>query len=373
MEEPTVQNNQPSSQTRIYLGVFGVIVASIAVLSLMPGSLDMFRTLYEQQHTKTTFGGSLPEFVDRDTFVLLNTSQQWINILNTEGASYDAGKIYAKDKNAAYVYVNMAADSDNHANYQLKKINGADPTTFAVVKVNPDYSMALFPSTVPDYCNDVSDGQTGRTIPHDECKAQEDKRMIEFYASSTVEEGYAKDKDHVYWGTDIVQGADLASFGSLYTYGGCCSSSVWNSLARDSAHLFFKGKIIEGVHIASFHIVHETDKYEINNSDYAKDDARVYFWSGTLPLKIVSNADPVTFKLLPGGYATDYSDTFTTFYAEDKSNIYFNGEIVNGADKPTFIVFYEQQPLAKTCNLPQGCSRDAKDKNHSYYKGEVVQ
>ena len=66
-------------------------------------------------------------------------------------------------------------------------------------------------------------------------------------------------------------------------------------------------------------------------------------------------ADPTTFEM----------SAVYNFYSRDRNNVYWEDQIVPGADKETFVVLGGSGNDNNTCDF-------AKDKNHLYYEGQIV-
>jgi len=148
---------------------------------------------------------------------------------------------------------------------------------------------------------------------------------------------YGKDKDNVYFGTSIIDGADPNVF-TLFT---------WQYYAKDSMHVYADGILLEDA---------DPNTFKFNNSNvgsgidgnlparyYAQDKNRVFINQTRL-----LNSDPATFVDVG---SRQYG------YSKDKNNVYFSDKIITGADPATF------QYLVDGIYF--------RDKNFVYYKNTI--
>lgn len=238
---------------------------------------------------------------------------------------------------------------------------------------------------------------------------------------------YKKDNRYVYYGTDIVVGADPNTF-----------KIIDDQFAKDKNHIYSKGRVLEDSDSSTFILgpipkdksnVYLLSTCENNQWDrcyqkvegadpvtfqpfiggYYKDKFHIFF-----DTKIIPNADIETFAIHDGGkygysYAYDENNTFvmtydgigvidercgnldpiggyylkcddkvyyedkllvdadvntmipvgvTSNYAKDSKTVYFDGEVVIGADAATFDI---------------GDGINAKDKYHTYRYGQRIE
>lgn len=121
---------------------------------------------------------------------------------------------------------------------------------------------------------------------------------------------YKKDDNYVYYGTDIVSGADSKTF-----------SIINNEFAKDKNHVYSKGKVLEDSDSSTFvidPIPH--DKFNVYLLLTCVDNQ----WAQCY--RIVNGADPATFKVI--GYG----------FGKDKSHIFYYTETVPEADTTTFTI-----------------------------------
>lgn len=334
MTEMTMQ-----SDSSMYRNALGVVMASVMLLVTIPGGTNLFSTVqgvFQQVFKESLPDAELPAFADKGSFTLLNITRQGVSDLRepasadtsasfSPGNEPDHGIFYAKDVHGGYAYINHALPGADHADYQWQKIEGVDPATFVAVDDNIIYSIGL-DRHVHNDCDDQF-AIDGDVALRDTCKANELKTQMSGYSAAKAmrtsaheaPEAYAKDKNHVYFGGGIVQGADPASFGSFYT-----THDTWSSLARDKDRIYFKGKVVDGAQADSFRIV-ETDPPG-NPSSYAADDAYVYYSSGA-ELTLLPEADPNTFSISSGFcFSTRAEDCDQG--VEDKNHSYYKGKII---------------------------------------------
>ena len=149
---------------------------------------------------------------------------------------------------------------------------------------------------------------------------------------------YTDDK-HVYYFRDIVEDADPATFEVIASY-----------FSRDDQHAYFCSKKchkIIGADVKTFRAAPVTSNWA-NARVYARDKNRVFFCAELQeeePCTPLANSDPDTFE-----YVGQY-------FSRDKSNVFFRGSAVEGADAATFEIFQADDHA--------GAYR-ARDKNSSY-------
>ncbi len=165
---------------------------------------------------------------------------------------------------------------------------------------------------------------------------------------------YKKDKDGVYFQDQKVESADVRTFKILNEFYG-----------KDAKNVYFMGRI------------HKSDVATIVPVDiaYAKDKKNVYGWNG----KPVRGVDPKKFQMIGKTYGKDAKYVYNilagiekveganpkTFqdikhtYGKDNRKVYYNGREIEGADLETFEVLKN--------------FGDAKDKNHKYAMGDIVE
>lgn len=160
---------------------------------------------------------------------------------------------------------------------------------------------------------------------------------------------YAKDKNRVYYYTNVVEGADPESFGVLeewyvkdknHVYNARSNHEIFqnydastfevlgNWFVKDKNGAYYEHNLskeaikIAGADAPSFEILWGTN--------YLKDKNHVYYYQekdyGELIVKIFEEVDPATFVV----------DVASSPYSRDAKNIYWNGERLTDADPNTF-------------------------------------
>lgn len=165
--------------------------------------------------------------------------------------------------------------------------------------------------------------------------------------------GYARDKLHVYFQYQLLEGADPNTF-----------EAISDLYGKDTSQVYYRGKPIQGADPASFSLI---------NLQWGRDRNDIYIQDR--PIKA---CDPATFELLKDGWEKDSEcvyrgsaqlenadpKTFTVlnyWFGKDSSHVYDSfPRIIEGADAATFKL---QKGLCKVC---------AEDKNHCYRYEEVV-
>ncbi len=118
-------------------------------------------------------------------------------------------------------------------------------------------------------------------------------------------QGYAKDKNHVYFMGQPLEGADPESF---------------MIVARDNEHVYWGSQEMPGLNLSSFQQI---------SSRYYRDDDSVYHmfyyecYYSCPPMKI-EGADPDSFEEMD------------SYFARDKSRVYLLGKPVDGVDRGSF-------------------------------------
>lgn len=168
---------------------------------------------------------------------------------------------------------------------------------------------------------------------------------------------WAKDKNHVYYGVQEVQGADPTTFDFLYTPHGTVELSYQRDKNFVYSSNFIQGtNAIPGSDPATF-VVLTDDGY-----GFAQDKNNVYSNGNT----VLYGVDSSTFTYIGNGYAKDSKYVYSVYGALTGINVIGSGLIVSGADPSTFQIV---NPVGQ-CG--SDCQYDALDKNHEYFQGEIV-
>ncbi len=211
---------------------------------------------------------------------------------------------------------------------------------------------------------------------------------------------YAEDARHIFFEQNIVVGADPQTFSIIAsTMDSPYAAEFGYVFAKDAVHVFDSGSLLKGADPATFTFDGDTgvarDKNHVwvtdgdpaslimvPNADlktfsalnelYFTDSRKVFFESINAPTVTVSSivADPATFRIFTRNYwqdeisGGDESASPGEEYAADKNAVYYNGQIIQGADPVTFGVVEN--------NYSKGDLYEAYDKSHKYESGQVV-
>ena len=157
--------------------------------------------------------------------------------------------------------------------------------------------------------------------------------------SREIESFFIKDKNNVYYQGRKFEGADPKTFKAL-----------GDNLFKDKNNVYSDTKKIKGVDVKTFKVL---------GNYYFKDKNNVYYYhyyydDDDVSNYIIKGSDPNTFKIL------EIND-----YSKDKSNVYYKGEKIEGADSATF-------ELTVSPYHRMNIRHEAKDKNHKYLLGKIV-
>lgn len=263
---------------------------------------------YTKDHKEVYYEDEIIKGADTESFVVLS-------------------KYYAKDKERVY--------------YEENVIVRADPESFHI----------LAPSVY--YGKDKSNVfYRGKTI-----------EGVDFNSFEPIDESFARDKGRVYYLGNVVENADPESFRvltphSIYGYSKDKNNIYFNTIlhrctamedahlnsfevialhfAKDKDHVYYDDNVIVNADPDSFHVLNWDDFF-------SKDRNNVYF--GRKP---VSSIDITTFEVL-GAY-----------YGKDKEHVYYEGDVIAGADPKSFSVFAESKQYGK-------------DNKNVYYQKEIFQ
>lgn len=242
-------------------------------------------------------------------------------------------------------------------------------------------------------------------------------------SKDNMEDGYAKDKNKVYYNGEILTNADADSFAQINDRSG---------YAKDKNNIFLHGKILNieidraslvimfgaikdsrHVYIEDYdgnldlasdidaptfqHVGTSCEVIRSSDIEYYKDKYRVYVVAANTNdgpnYKSIDSVDVSSFHILQTGslsnasYAKDknvvYSSCYgnilkeadpATFqilgkkYARDKSHMYYRDRIINGADMSTFVIISGTRD-----EWDQRMESFSKDKNNVYQFGEKVE
>ena len=294
---------------------------------------------------------------------------EWSEAVLTDSKGFKIFQQKGYAKNAMHVFHNGGRISDaDPATFQMLAnredlakdakhvyrngvvIQGADPVTFALTamydlsKDAKDYYLGLKPLHVKDVASfQVLEPQHWHTDnliwarDRHSYYVREKATPIADAASFQVIQGmYAKDAKQVYFGSEVLAGADAA------TFQGC--GGLAGELAKDAKQVYWEGKMVEGCDAASF---------EYLRLHFAKDRQHAYFcYSSGSPPKILPGSDAKTLEVI-GVASEDFG------YAKDAKQVYRGGNVIAGADPATFVV-------------DPSDAENASDKHRHYRYGEPV-
>jgi hypothetical protein len=181
--------------------------------------------------------------------------------------------------------------------------------------------------------------------------------------------GYSKDEGYVFYRTSFIPKVDPESFFVIENdrkraysadkyglivrnkrIGGQIDANSFELLFRpyskDKNHVYYSDKfhVLEGADPTTF----TCPKFEsiVNYQYYAYDRNKAYFYEGQ-EVEVIENIDYKTFKVL------------SPYYAKDKYSAYYKAKVIQEADPASF-------------QVPDRVNkRSARDKNHSYFQGEI--
>lgn len=281
-------------------------------------------------------------------------------------AEGDMGECYdyvTKDKNNVYVKGKISSIAD--ANSMVFSDGLMDKNNF--YKVGTDGNLMPIPNINPStykklgvYGKDAKGVYLGFQLLLD----------VDYNSFELIKGSYAKDKNHVYYLGQKIEGADLATF-------------EVGSIVKDKNHVYSGMNIVQGADPATFvyignsgfgkdknHVFYGLDvdnrfnpkTFSVVGNFYAKDDRIVYVLSPKMYADSagqIMGADPMTFTpvLFNGKFPEEYPG-----YSKDANNVYFFTSKITGADPATFEIL----PKSK------GSWWNARDKNHVYDRNSVV-
>lgn len=258
---------------------------------------------------------------------------------------------FAKDKEYVYAY---GGDFDRLV---LVPVDGVDPRTFESLSFGIDSHDSYFKDAKHVYIGSPIYINEGFSY----LMQQADAATFQILYEDALRNEFGKDKNNVYYGSDIVTGADPATFISL---------SSTTPYFKDDQHVYLEKSEIPGADPASFIFLggwYGKDKVAVyekgqmvqgadrttftwiagDNSEYGKDDKYVYFPSSSPGAHVVQGADPQTFVYIAG-------DGINYELGKDGEHVYFDNYPILTADPSTFVYMGGNY---------------AKDKNRAYVFG----
>ena len=170
---------------------------------------------------------------------------------------------------------------------------------------------------------------------------------------------YAKDREHVWYVTRLIEGADPESFVVL-------SNSIYGRYyGKDKNHVYMQGSIIPAADPGTFRLL---------TFPWSRDKAHVFLETDEVAIRDIESFEVLKVNSITGGWVRDemayyYGQRevteadYTSFqilddeYAKDKNRVYWWGRPVPSADPDTFEV------------LNHGWARD---KSHRFFVGAVA-
>ena len=296
------------------------------------------------------------------------------------------GNLIVGDKNNIYYWVNYLSNKqgdENHLNFV--QLVGADGGTFSLLRdasgqvsyYAKDKNHVYFSEQHP---NDTVDNAirivTGADLKTFTAILPQNVSTNRYQYDQSL---FARDNQHLFLSGLIVPGADPNSISQINGYASCKSCGFFNTdYLRDHSHVYLETNTQDGTPTllpikdadpATFSVIVWTlttkDISDLTpNADffspYDKDATHVWYFDGSAdgwPIDQISGADPTSFTKV-GMIGSD--EQGYDFYAKDKNHVYYDENLLLSADPATFIL--------KVTN-----NSDAQDKNHTYFKGVIVQ
>ncbi len=241
------------------------------------------------------------EGVDLETFKVLSDEESY------------AGYGFAKDKSHIYFSHAVCLGFECGCTNAFPVL-GVDVDSFKIIKNEEEYT----PAPIVLDKNNVYCSQDKMTIIKDADPATFE--IIEYH--------YRRDKNYIFIECEKVENSDSESFEFL--------DNDSSGYAKDKNNVYYQYDILKGIKDSvSFEIVKTPNG---KNSEFlSKDKYSVYRRSFNEAEKI-KNADPLTFKMLDGGYA------------KDKNNVYYQYDILKGIDPSTFEILDKRRGYIKDKN-----------------------
>ena len=222
---------------------------------------------------------------------------------------YNLGYRYAKDRN--YIF------------YQGEVISNSDYNSFSIIPIEN-----AFPKIADEF---ITPSFKMKDRPTPKISSSMFKHQIIFTL-----EFYAKDKNNVYYGINIIPDADPETFQLLSILFSkdknnayFCNNPILDSnpdsfkliygrLAKDNEHVYYNDKIISN----------NPSSFTFLSKNYAKDDQSVWYYYD--PLMPISKLDTLNVN------SADEFKLIADRYAEDSKNVYVNGKKIEKANVKHF-------------------------------------
>lgn len=283
---------------------------------------------------------------------------------------------YCKDKNHIF-YFNTYRESSTYfltTKHLVRKLEAADAGSF--VSLGEGYAKDNQQAWYNDQSFRVKDLHSLTVLNHhfikDNISAYNDRKAITGSDGATFElinSYYAKDSLHYYFLNP--EGGDFSVFNIP------CDHSSFTTLeypySKDKSHVFYRNEIIQGA---------TPQLFIITNHYYSRDSKHVYYRT-----KVITGADPVTFTL----FKENESSMGEMVYARDKNGIYCNEHFFSVADIHSFRILNEKYTsdkngvyykMKRISNADAATFKvyphflgdaDAEDKYHKFGEGKVVE
>lgn len=252
---------------------------------------------------------------------------------NDSAVFYDGHKISDADPESFAIIPagSFYAKDSNHVFYSGNIVKGADPSSFEPVKL---LGVNSSENSIPVYWIDKSN-------IYSNAKKIEGCDAESFQYLGGI---YGKDKNHVYFGNNILSKANPEKFRFLN-----------DGITTDETTLFIFNKPANiPVDLPSFKLVESGDQV------FCKDKNHVYLllYGQQDPLVKVNGADADTFTLLD------------RYYAKDKHNVYYYGH--NKNNKRTLAYLTDADPDNFTVGYDASTKSEATDGLNYYMAGKSV-
>ncbi|MGR3980578.1 DKNYY domain-containing protein [Pseudoalteromonas sp. 1181_04] len=297
-----------------YLGINSFLLAKISavvvcIVFVVFGYSSLFINMikgvpnsgYAVVNNTVYFSGTVISGADPDSFITYD-SKDYENEHSTS--------LYASDNHSFYYFGKRVSDVDprnikgqliSHKLYWLNDtqvvlrnqiIEAANPRTFS--NFDDDFPQWNYSETEGKY-----------TVYYDD----EILKAVDFDSFTPLFSGYAKDKNHIFYGENIiVPEADLQTFEILTTS---------YEFARDKSNIYY----LSGNETSAINGL-DPDSFEEIERNYIKDKSGVYHYSQSDGVQRIYDADVESFAV------TDYDES-TNSDALDKKHYYMRGEIVS--------------------------------------------
>lgn len=248
--------------------------------------------------------------------------------------------------------VYLYTDTDIKRGYvAVEQVKSADPASFRVFGTDPTTCFA-------------KDKNSVWYVPPPPYISIEKVSMADPSTFQVIRLPYGKDSEHVFYGSALIENAQVSSF-----------EVVDSQRSRDSVSAYYRGVRIPNSDGPTYHLIVSNEGF----GTYAADVRQVYFYNDAYFKQYIMKADPVSFKII--------HDNGGKLYARDKRAIYYRENELIGADPATFTVidapyakdwqyvFYSSSKIdgADPQTFRVFSVRVTKDKNHAYLDGKVAE